>query len=415
MTGSPAAGAAGTVGGVQALIDCRRGAPAVEQFLAKDGPQLVAGALRAVLPDGARDVRCEVTRSRLLPHRKLSAYVDVHVPGAPARPAAVVWTGDPGRMEVLVAPVDPAFPQLASLYNLAHLAELLTGAGQRGFDKGLAVRALRYRPGQRHVLRIDGTDPQASLYAKCYRDHTGARAVAGSHQVAAALASWGGPARVAHARAYLGPERVVLWATADGAPLSQLVAHDPTLARAAGAALRALHDAGGRAGGASSPTAEAAATRRACAHVIALHERSGSRLLQLLERTVADLEDMPAETGYQLHGDFKCDNILVDGDILTILDFDRVTTGDPALDLGKLRADLRWWALAGGTDGDGLVAALLDGYGPMPRPRAARAARYDVLFQLRSVGRRVLLHQPRWAETVDACLTLAARTARSGR
>ncbi|WP_418606038.1 phosphotransferase family protein [Georgenia sp. SUBG003] len=161
----------------------------------------------------------------------------------------------------------------------------------------------------------------------------------------------------------------------------------------------------------SAPTAEAAATRRATEHVTALRPPTGARLLRLTDHVLAELLDLPAEAGHLLHGDMKCDNVLVDGDRLRIVDLDRVTSGDPALDVGKICADLRWWAMVGTADGDELVAALLAGYGPCDDAgRLARAACYDVLFQLRAAGRRVQLHEPGWAERVDECVELADRT-----
>ncbi|MGA8044901.1 MAG: phosphotransferase, partial [Dermatophilaceae bacterium] len=110
----------------------------------------------------------------------------------------------------------------------------------------------------------------------------------------------------------------------------------------------------------------------------------------------------PAETGHLLHGDFKCDNILVEqGDRLRLLDLDRVTLGDPALDLGKLTSDLRWLAATRALDAEPLVMAFLDGYGTCPDHRLRRAAGYDDLFLIRSIGRRVPLHEPGWAQRVE--------------
>jgi Ser/Thr protein kinase RdoA (MazF antagonist) len=150
-----------------------------------------------------------------------------------------------------------------------------------------------------------------------------------------------------------------------------------------------------------------AATRRAVDHVVALAPPVGERVAALLDRVLAELLTLPEESGHLLHGDFKCDNILVHDDELRLLDVDRVTTGDPALDLGKFTADLRWWTRSGGVDAGPLVSAFLEGYGPCPRARRRRADLYDVMFQLRSVGRRIPLQEAGWAETVETCVTAA--------
>jgi Ser/Thr protein kinase RdoA (MazF antagonist) len=208
---------------------------------------------------------------------------------------------------------------------------------------------------------------------------------------------------------------VVLWEGEPGTPLSRSVVDRPALAHAAGTVLRALHAFPSHHAGMSDPTAEAAATRRATEHVTALRPSTGARLLRLTDRALSELLDLPAESGHLLHGDIKCDNLLVDGDLLRIVDLDRVVAGDPALDVGKLSADLRWWAMTRAADGDALVDAVLAGYGPCDPGRRARAACYDVLFQLRAAGRRVHLHEPSWAERVDECVELAERTWRRRR
>ena len=79
-----------------------------------------------------------------------------------------------------------------------------------------------------------------------------------------------------------------------------------------------------------------------------LAPRAGARLDALLVDAVTRLGDLPDEAGHLVHGDYKGDNLLVDGDRLVLLDFDRVSAGDPALDVGKLVADLRWWAQTAG-------------------------------------------------------------------
>lgn len=426
------------------------GAEQVHRFLTEDAPGGVARALQPLLPSGTGPLTCTVTRSKLKPGRKLTAYGEVSGPGVPARPFAVTWATDPGRglptdtpvplprhllepfagavtgpdgegTAVALAPWDPAFPQLAGLYDPDHLARRLVAVGQGPLAGPVTAVPVRYRPGQRHVLRLDRADRRPGFYAKCYRDDSGRRAVTGSRQVGAALAAWGGPAGVARAAGYLEAERTVLWTRCPGEPLSHLLQTRPDLVRTAGAALRVVHDSAGvfdsRGNGRSDPGAEAAATARSAEHVSALDPGAAERLASLLRTAVDRLATRPGEHGHRLHGDFKADNVVTDGEQLRLLDFDRVTVGDPALDLGKFTADLRWWALgaggsadAAGGSADAAVAAFLDGYGPAPRERLERARGYDVLFQLRAVGRRVLLHEPDWHGRVHVCLDEAART-----
>jgi Ser/Thr protein kinase RdoA (MazF antagonist) len=417
----------------------------VLRFLTEDAPRQVATALAPLVGEASVPLRCTVTRSKLKPGRKLSVWGEVSGPGVPARPYAATWVrgsgrglpttapalvppqllgpftrsatpADAGDPAVAIAPWDPGFPQLVGLYDQGHLARRLVAAGQGAPAGEVDVVPVRYRPGQRHVLRVDVAGRPA-FYAKTYRDDTGRRAVTGARQVAAALAAWGGPATVARAAAYLEAELTVLWTAHTGQPLSAVVLDRPELAATAGAALRAVHDSTGvfgtRGDGRSDPAAEVRATERSTEHVAALDPELAGRLAVLLGAAATAL-DRPGEPGHRLHGDFKADNLLVEGTRLRVLDLDRVTVGDPALDLGKFCADLRWWALAAGTRADTPVAAFLSGYGPAPRERLERARAYDALFQLRAVGRRVLLHEPGWAARVHACLDEAARTLGGG-
>ena len=65
-----------------------------------------------------------------------------------------------------------------------------------------------------------------------------------------------------------------------------------------------------------------------------------------------------------VHGDFSADQVLVDGPAIRIIDFDRVTTSDPARDLGSFAAveDIADPAGVGPVAGGRKTAQLIDGY-----------------------------------------------------
>ncbi len=419
-TAAQSAGPAGEASEVHEVLAGRRGPDDVCRFLNDVVPATVAGELGRGLPGRVDPVRVRVTRSKLKPGRKLTVSVDVAVDGSAVRPATVTWTpGAPPR--VLVAPADPAFPQLAALYDPARLADLLADVGVTGCQDGLRVTPLRYRPGQRHVLVVESLDRQIRLFAKCYRDGSGAEVVQASRSVAEALSQRKAPARTAGAAGHAPSHGVVLWHGEQGRPLSHVLVDEGIAARVrdarvecAGAALRAIHDGTPRTGHGpqrSDPDAEATVTHRSLEHMAALAPGAAQALEALLSETLARLAELPDETGHLLHGDYKCDNLLVTHDRLVLLDFDRVMVGDPALDLGKLMADLRWWARAAGRSPTPLVDAFLYGYGPCPPTRLSRALLYDVLFQLRALGRRIPLHEPGWSLAVEQGLAAAADSA----
>jgi hypothetical protein len=72
----------------------------------------------------------------------------------------------------------------------------------------------------------------------------------------------------------------------------------------------------------------------------------------------------PGQQPALVHGDFSADQVLVDGQAVRIIDFDRVRTSDPARDLGSFAAveDIADPAGAGPVAGGRKTARLIDGY-----------------------------------------------------
>lgn len=423
------------------LLACRLTPEQITDFLQDRAPGIILNALAPALEDDIGPLRCTISRSKLKPGSRLTVAAAVHAPTLRSRPVTAIWgalpaqlTGAPGDpvppvqvreaftslrvsaeggagidVSVFVSPLDPSFPSLVALHDPEHLADVLRAQGVEVCAPDISVVPLRYRPGQRHVLRLDLAGSGRSIFAKCYRDDTGARAAAAWAPVQAALTEWGGPVAPVQPVGYVPADRLMLWEGSSGAVLGEVLATSLAPVRTAGAALRVIHDSGVAAehrAQRSDPGSETAATLRSCEHVTLLLPERGPALVELATAALRRLDETPSESGHRLHGDYKCDNILTEGDGLRLLDLDRVTVGDPALDLGKMTADLRWWAATRGKDIGPLMAAFLDGYGPCPEDRLRRAACYDVLFMLRSIGRRIPLHEPGWAERVD--LVLAA-------
>jgi hypothetical protein len=92
------------------------------------------------------------------------------------------------------------------------------------------------------------------------------------------------------------------------------------------------------------------------------------QLAERVERVERRLEERLARRPWRrrtLHGDFSADQVLLDGDHVGIIDFDRASHGDPRIDLGNFAAKLQYDVLRGRLGED--VAArqlsqLLDGY-----------------------------------------------------
>jgi aminoglycoside phosphotransferase (APT) family kinase protein len=96
-----------------------------------------------------------------------------------------------------------------------------------------------------------------------------------------------------------------------------------------------------------------------------------------LTRLEWDIPPAPAAPSF-LHGDFGTANLLWRPDRLVVLDFDRCTRGDPALDLGYLLTQLRRVAVRKPgklPEFASLHSAILDAYRRWSPPDAALASR----------------------------------------
>ena len=139
------------------------GVGAVRRFALDPRQHGAREVLADVVPDW-RGSSPRLIRTKYKPSRKLTATYAL-TSDDPARHLTVIWTNDSVR--ALVSPDDPDMPQLAGLHDRAHLADLL------GFDG--RIDTVRYRPGQRHVLRVSA--PDRAAYVKIDRDDSGSRAV----------------------------------------------------------------------------------------------------------------------------------------------------------------------------------------------------------------------------------------------
>lgn len=391
--------------------------------------------LAAMLDEPHTIAGVRLHRAKLKPGRKLSGWYTVDAAGADGRcrrrEVAVTWTpvGEDGAeaerheqsgversvavpfrmlerrlphwgMHIRVFPLDRDFPGLTRLADPSSISALLPAGSVPLSD----VVAIRYRPGERHVLRYTSAVEAGarSLFAKLHRD---AEAASGR---ATAVADWlardGGHVAAVRPVRLLAAEQAAIYPGVDGRPLRPVRAE----LRQAGMALRALHAA--PAGLAGAPPhqfdGELAAVERACAHVGVLLPEAGPVISAVLREARAVYRRLPGEEHTLVHGDAKIDHFWCSTRGLTLLDLDRVCPGDPAFDIGKLLADVHWrFAIAGGPGAAAAQRGLLDGYGGGSPARVERARIYEVVLLLKIAGRRVPLFDPRWA---DATLGLVA-------
>ena len=376
-----------------------------------------------------RQERLTLLRTKFKPDRKLTAYY-LYVPpetGAPGLPIAATWWID-GRTDVHVSPADPSMPQLRSLADPDRLSALITALGQPAPDPTrMRIWSVRYRPGQRHVLHAHAPGGGPGCFLKTDRNDSGAMAVAVAGAVADTVRQTTSAVSVVEPLGHLGPEKASVWREAAGVRLASRLSSRRTASTAVrhvGRALRALHELepASLAADARLPAAlpahdtlaETTATLRAGEHIRALVPGLGARYEELAGRIFDALQQQPGEAAVLCHGDLKCDNLLVAGDQVRILDLDRVSVADPALDLGKFLADLRWWCSEAKQCAE-LESAFRAGYGECDPMRLARADLLAPLFQLKLAARRCAVHDVRWETLVRARMSQAAGSFRAAR
>ncbi len=426
---------------------------------------VLRGELRTLLGAFGAPGPVLLRRAKFKPGRKLTAYYDVGIDAHASRPVAVTWTpvGDGGSqssepepgglimqaeaerqglaapferlqsdmpgygMRILVSPLDATYPQLVRVSAPGYVHGMLSAAYQmngsarpRPPAPRYVVTTVRYRPGQRHVLRYDPADgqggradPGQAVFAKLYRDGDGAR----SYRVAVRIADWLSAAGIgvtaARPLAYLPDDEVILYPRVPGAPLSsRFMQPGEALARQlgqAGLALRMLQQ-GPATLAQELPRhdfdTEVRAIARASEHVQPLLPEVGARIGQFLDRAREVHARLPQEEPGFAHGDYKTDHLWASTSGLTLIDFNTCSLADPALDVGKFLADLHWRHAA--TDHPGADWArqrFLEAYDHnAPPARMLRARLYEALVLAKITVRRVRLFDPDWAPRTEALI-----------
>jgi len=345
-------------------------------------------------------------------------------------------------IRIQVYPLDPHFPQLVSLSNPHYVRDRLESEGLIDLDgrknqseSKVVITPIRYRPGERHVLRVDVTGVNGSgeeattFFAKLYDvSGDGARRMKVANQVADWLDTSGIGVDSARPSAYLIEDEALLYPEVTGAPLSQSlhrpgrkVAHNLSLA---GAALRTLHEAPDSLLEVLPPKtldSEIKVIQRAAQHIHILLPQAGAKIERILGLIQEIHQRLPGEPPTFTHSDFKADHLRVSGKGLTLIDFDTCSLADPASDIGKFLADLRFWYEFYGQPGVELAQEqFLSGYGLRDADiRVLRASLYEALVLIKITIRRVPLFDRNWAERTQGLIDrsgqlLGTLTARIG-
>jgi aminoglycoside phosphotransferase (APT) family kinase protein len=437
-------------------------------LLARPLRKLLRAELGALLAAGSTPASCRLRRAKFKPGRKLTAYYATAIRSQDARacrmrPIAVTWTPQgngaeepspallelqeealarglaaPFRqlaaeapswgMRLHVSPLDERFPQLVRLSDPCYVREQLammgTASSANPSDPSArpaapyTITPIRYRPGQRHVLRYEpanggnganlaGANLAGVVFAKLYHGGNGARFCRVADRVSAWLETKA-EAGVTAVRpcGYLPADDVVLYPRMAGRTLSSYLRRPGSDVarhlRRAGIMLRALHEAPPDVTAELKPhdfTLGVKLIARASEHIEVLLPSTAPAIAALLDRAQALYAHLPQETPTLAHGDFKADHLWVARASLTLIDLDDCCLADPALDIGKFLADLQWWyALSNRPGLEQAQAHFLEGYGLDSMPaRLVRARLYEALWLVKITVRRVRLFDPDWA------------------
>ncbi len=452
------------------ILSGKAGLAGIQRVLnGQSSRRLLRSEAQSMLRPGFRAGPFHLTRAKFKPGRKLSAYftfpaLDARGQACQSVHLAVAWqktldgnnrangrgrlqeeANQSGLMPVQrelwrdildqgikfqLWPLDPEFPQLVRLSNPSYAARMFASLGIAHDLKQMPViTPIRYRPGERHVLRYEIYSPETvpgrgqRLYAKLYSNaQDAARAFGVANRVVDWLAANNQGLQGNRPAAMSQEDGVIFYPHAPGIPLShQLNRSRRWLAaqlQMIGRGLSILH---------TGPetlqselkqntfTNEVKVVKRASEHIQVLLPQTYDKILEILDRAEESYSARPQEKPTFTHSDFKADHLLSTPQGLTLIDFDTCTLTDPALDIGKFLADLEWWFTLKGIPGvEQAQAELLKGYLGKGEPdrtvyeRLARARLFYALILVKIVVRRVPLYKKQWAAMTGRMIERAA-------
>ncbi len=270
-----------------------------------------------------------------------------------------------------------------------------------------SLNRLRYKPERRYVARLDVADqPLATLrfytrsgYQRAWRSSKGILSQ--------------GTLRTARRLGRLGRDHVLAFEWLPGRELTELLsvgeagAEDIALV---GSALSQLHVQAPKHLDILSPHAEAKNMMSAAEAVEDLRLRTSLSAVSMATRAACILS-RPRPVYRPIHGDFYSDQVLLDGEVASVVDLDEAVYGDPAADLGNFVAHLHLCALRGvlcDKQVDEFAQALLEGYRMMLADMTAdRVEFHTAVGLLRHAPLPFRRREADWAEKTEELLSRA--------
>ena len=393
-------------------------------YLRGQARRIVRDRVTAMLAPGVVLDGFSVRRVKVRPGASIEMWIDASLrssTGRSGRPAALRWStssvevlsngsdnwfgelGSGSSPSVRVSPFDPEFPNLACLLDLDR-REVSSALGL-GADAVVSVRSVRYRPGQRHVLRFGVSEVERRRrgvwFAKLARPGQAREVFEAASRFARSV---DGDPSVAVVAPVAMVDDSLVYPSVRGTALSSL---SPTDARGAhwfvhaGRALAVVHGSAMASGSRlRSLDAELATTGRAVGHLRPWLPAGTHRIDDLLGRLAVLVARVPVAPIGSLHGDCKLDHLHRKASVMHLIDIDNAGHGETALDVGNLLADLRWSARDRSPEEvEARRRSIIEGYGPAAaQPRVALV---EAISLLRITARRPRVDRPGWIAASD--------------
>jgi aminoglycoside phosphotransferase (APT) family kinase protein len=432
--------------------------------------RLLRTEVQTMLRNGYHAGPFQLTRAKFKPGRKLSAYFTfpvLNAVGEASHPVhlAITWQKDleagnhanargqlqeeanrsglmpvqrelwrdlldPG-IRLQIWPLDPKFPQLVRLGDPSYVAGMFATLGiAHDLPQLPLVTPIRYRPGERHVLRYEIRSTESvsgqgrRLYAKLYENpEEAARAFGIANRVVDWLDANQHGLQGNRPEVMSQEDGVIIYPHAPGTPLSHLLHRSgrwlAAQLKTIGGALATLHNGPETLQTElreNTLTKEVKVVKRASEHIQVLLPETHDKIIEILDQIEGQYSNLPQEKPTFTHSDFKADHLLSTPQGLTLIDFDTCKLTDPALDIGKFLADLEWWFALNGIAGvEEAQAEVLKGYwgegehNQTISDRLARARLFHALILVKIVIRRVPLYKKDWAERTGRMINRASQ------
>ena len=355
-------------------------------------------------------------------------------PPIPPRTAApfrqLVATDDEWKLRLWVWPFDPSFRALARLADPEYAGQVLAGvwpdrwAARWGRAGPCTVQPIRYVPRTAHALRYDppggrGAGP-GSLAVKL-SSNLRLAAIRREAIAAAAGAVATSPADAAIVAPIGEADGALLYPWVQATSLAHVLAPGAQVGphlRSLGTAVAALQGvpADGRLPVLSLDD-EIRRAGHAARPLVRLAPELADEVSRTLERVRAAAGGPPLRTPVLAHGDLKAEHVLLHAPAgVRLIDLDACVRADPALDLGRLMADLRWANRSAGDAGARAAQEpFLEGYrarAALPPELLARVRAYEVVTFVRAALHYAKLWRADWRRQAEAAVAQAAALAR---